>query len=280
MNRIHRKVTILIIFSLFSSISFGDNLFQAKVKADILNIRSGPSIDSKKSGELSDDQLIYIEKGKEFSMLLDGRGYVSNDFISLGEEVSKVKLIENVDVLGLPNKESRVLLSMEKDTEIEVSRYYQGFFQVSIDGKLGFIPVTSTDVGEEKEELSISADNEALLKEFKTHLGKRYAWGQEGPNTFDCSGFTLFIYKKYYKYNLPHSSRSMSKLGTYVDKKDLIFGDLVFFTTDRSGNVNHVGVYIGNGQFIHASSGKGKVIISPINSGFYDETYKWAKRIF
>lgn len=280
MNRIHRKVTILIIISFFSSISFADNLFQAKVNADILNIRSGPTIESEKTGELNNNQLVFVEKGKDFSMLLDGRGYVSNDFINLGDEIVRVKLIEDVEILGLPNKESRVIASMAKGTEIDISRYYEGYLQVSVDGVLGFIPIKSTELGEEKESTAIGLDNEALLKEFKTHLGKRYAWGQEGPNTFDCSGFTLFIYKKYYNYKLPHSSRSMSVLGKHIDKKNLKFGDLVFFTTDRSGNVNHVGVYIGNSQFIHASSGQDKVVISPINTGFYYETYKWARRIF
>lgn len=279
MNRVHRKVTILIIILLFSNISFADNLFQAKVNADILNIRSKPSIESEKSGQLRNSQMVYIEMGSEFSMLLDGRGYVSNDFLDIGNQLTEVEITTDTDVFGLPDENSRVLASVKKGEKLYVSRYFDGFLQVSIGEVLGFVSLEKTALFETNTE-KFNLENDELLKKFKTHLGKDYHWGHEGPNSFDCSGFTLFIYKEYYGYKLPHSSSSMSKLGTYVEKENLKFGDLVFFTTDRSGNVNHVGVYIGNGEFIHASSAKDKVMISPLNKGFYDEVYKWGKRFF
>ncbi|RLA62654.1 MAG: hypothetical protein DRQ78_07725, partial [Epsilonproteobacteria bacterium] len=95
----------------------------------------------------------------------------------------------------------------------------------------------------------------------KEKLGKKYVWGAAGgKNTFDCSGFTKYVYKKN-GIDIPRTSIRQSKYGQYVKRADLKKGDLVFFDTSkrRKGYVNHVGIYIGNNKFIHASSSKKKV---------------------
>jgi cell wall-associated NlpC family hydrolase len=81
-------------------------------------------------------------------------------------------------------------------------------------------------------------------------LGCKYSWGATGPKYFDCSGLTQYVYK-HFGINIPRVSRDQARAGTYVEKSDLQPGDLVFFAYS-SGVVHHVGIYIGNGSFIHA----------------------------
>jgi len=114
----------------------------------------------------------------------------------------------------------------------------------------------------------------------KKKLGRRYVWGATGTkNTFDCSGFTKYVYKKN-GIDIPRTSINQSKYGKYVSRKNLKKGDLIFFDTSkrRKGYVNHVGIYLGNGKFIHASSAKKKVVITSLNKNFYSKRYKGARR--
>ncbi len=111
------------------------------------------------------------------------------------------------------------------------------------------------------------------------HLGKPYVYGAAGPKAFDCSGFTSYIYKQM-GIKLNRSAADQSKNGVKVARKDLLPGDLIFFHTTRPG-ISHVGMYIGDGKFIHASSSRtGKVITSVLNSGYYNSRYVVAKRVW
>ncbi|NOR56566.1 MAG: LysM peptidoglycan-binding domain-containing protein, partial [Sulfurovum sp.] len=110
-----------------------------------------------------------------------------------------------------------------------------------------------------------------LTKDAKRKLGKRYVWGASGRgNTYDCSSFVKYVYRKN-GIEIPRTSIRQSKYGKHIARKDLQKGDLIFFDTSkrRKGYVNHVGMYIGNNQFIHASSAKHKVVITSLNKRFY-----------
>lgn len=121
-----------------------------------------------------------------------------------------------------------------------------------------------------------------LLKEAHRYLGRPYARGAKGPKAFDCSGFTSYIYRQF-GYTISPSSRSQYTEGEKVDRKDLRSGDLVFFTSRRSGNnVGHVGIVVsadnttGNFKFIHASN---KGITVSNFEGYYLGRYVGARRI-
>ncbi|MEA1914227.1 MAG: LysM peptidoglycan-binding domain-containing C40 family peptidase [Campylobacterota bacterium] len=118
-----------------------------------------------------------------------------------------------------------------------------------------------------------------LVKLARKKLGKRYVWGAQGQNSFDCSGFTYYVAKTN-GIKLPRKAIAQSKVGKPISKKNLVKGDFVFFDTSkkRRGYVNHVGIYIGNNQFIHASSAGKKVIITSLNKPFYKQRFKGARR--
>jgi cell wall-associated NlpC family hydrolase len=116
----------------------------------------------------------------------------------------------------------------------------------------------------------------------KQYLGVKYVWGGSSPSGFDCSGFVSYVFDKF-NISLDRSSASMASNGIAVDKEDLRPGDIVFFDTNGGLNqINHVGIYIGDGEFIQSSSANSakKVVISTLFSGFYKESYMRARRVF
>lgn len=98
----------------------------------------------------------------------------------------------------------------------------------------------------------------------KRYLGAPYSWGAAGPNAFDCSGFTMFVYSQV-GVSLPHSSRAQIGVGERVSRSDVAPGDLVFFGSP----IHHVGMYIGGGMMIHAPHSGDVVKISPAFRGDY-----------
>lgn len=107
-------------------------------------------------------------------------------------------------------------------------------------------------------------------------LGTKYRTGGTTTNGFDCSGFTMYVFK-HLGINLPHQSGSQFTMGTSVSRSDLRAGDLVFFNTSGSG-VSHVGIYVGDGKFAHASTSRG-VVVSSLSESYYVNRYVGAKRI-
>lgn len=117
-----------------------------------------------------------------------------------------------------------------------------------------------------------------ILSYARRWLGFPYHYGGSSPKGFDCSGFTAFVFR-FFGYDLPRSSVEQSNIGREIIREELVAGDLLFFRTLSSTRINHVGLYLGDGQFIHASSGRGRVIISPLNEGYYNGRFVKAVRI-
>ena len=123
---------------------------------------------------------------------------------------------------------------------------------------------------------SLEGGNSKLVDLAKSKLGCKYVWGATGPNTFDCSGLMLWCHKQL-GISIPRTSLAQSKSGKAVSKSDLQVGDLVFFKT-TSAPVGHVGMYIGNGQFIHAPNKNKPVKVDSLSSSYYSSRYVNARR--
>ena len=153
-----------------------------------------------------------------------------------------------------------------KDTSILIK--YENNKQNS---KLGnVIPVNSSRE-------SVNPNMEKALKLLKEQVGKPYVWGAEGPDSFDCSGLTQYIYKHALGKDIPRVAADQSKFGQPVSRDNLKPGDLLFFDTMNKGKVTHVGMYIGNNEFIHAANSKKGVIKSTL-TGHYDQKFVNARR--
>lgn len=133
---------------------------------------------------------------------------------------------------------------------------------------------------QESTETQSSTLGEEIVAYAKQYLGCPYVYGASGSSSFDCSGFTMYVYK-HFGYSLSHSATAQSKVGTHVDKEDLQPGDLVFFLDyETMDGIGHCGIYIGDGNFIHASSGSGYCVkISTLTSGSYLKRYATACRL-
>ena len=120
-----------------------------------------------------------------------------------------------------------------------------------------------------------------IIETAENFLGVKYVWAANGPFAFDCSGFTKYVFKEN-GITLPRHSGSQAMIGEKVCFAELQKGDLVFFDTSKEfkHRVNHVGIYIGNGQFIHASSGGKRVMISSFKQRkFYKNKFLYARRV-
>jgi len=113
----------------------------------------------------------------------------------------------------------------------------------------------------------------------KKNLGKPYEYGKIGPESFDCSGFVYAIHKEL-NITLPRTSLAQSEVkGSKIPRNLLQTGDLLFFDTAQKGKVNHSGIYLGDGEFIHASSGKANAVTISNLDGWYKDKFKWGKRL-
>ena len=116
-----------------------------------------------------------------------------------------------------------------------------------------------------------------LEKLIPEEMGKPYQWGGTGPDSYDCSGLVYSLYGKI-GISLPRVASAQAKVGIYVSKEDLTYGDLVFFARDGA-NVSHVGIYVGNGEFVHAPQTGDVVKKTTIMSGYYERTYYTSRRV-
>ena len=106
---------------------------------------------------------------------------------------------------------------------------------------------------------------EKFVAESKKYVGSPYVYGAVGPDSFDCSGLIYYVARESVGIQLPRTAKAIYNYCRIIPDKDKEIGDLLFFKTNSSDSITHVGIYIGNNQFIHASSKESKVIISTLD---------------
>ena len=213
-----------------------------------------------------------------YKVSFDGNsGYVSADFLQIDQDnifqsYGRVNA-DGVNVRSSASTDGEVLASVNSGTIVTVTGLVDGWYSVTCQyGTEGYIRSDFVDLTAS----SISSSNSSIISFAKQYLGTRYSYGGASPSGFDCSGFTMYVYKQF-GYSLPHTATGQwqSGIGTKVYSIGALqAGDLVFFN-DPSRNAgkacSHAGIYIGGGQFIHsASSTSNGVIISDLTSGYYN----------
>gem|GEM_PF-635491 len=119
---------------------------------------------------------------------------------------------------------------------------------------------------------------QTLLKRALALLGTPYRWGGTGTNGFDCSGLVGYVFKTALGVELPRVSRDMANTGQRVDRSSLTAGDIVFFGV-HGRRVDHVGIYVGNGQFLHAPRTGKDVMVSSLDKGYWSGRFMEARRV-
>lgn len=149
---------------------------------------------------------------------------------------------------------------------------FQRYHGIAADGIVG--PVTSKVLDRAVQR---KWTTNGIIATAKKYIGVPYRWGGSTASGFDCSGFVKYVFAKQ-GITLPRVSRDQFKAGWAVSYNSLKSGDLVFFSTNGTGQVSHLGIYMGKGQFIHASTSKG-VTISSFTS-YWKNVYVGARRIY
>lgn len=205
-------------------------------------------------------------------------GFVSADYLSVDQDNSFESYGrvngESVNLRSQASTDSDVVTTLDSGTIVTVNALEDGWYAITCKyGTEGYIRSDFLDL------TTSSSSASGVVDYAKQYLGTRYSYGGASPSGFDCSGFTMYIYKQF-GYSLPHSATSQwqSGIGTRVYSiSELQPGDLVFFN-DPSRNAgkacSHAGIYIGGGQIIHASSSRSQgVIISDLTSGYYNQYF-------
>ena len=311
-----------------------DSVVSVDKKSDIAKptvIKNGMST-KLKSARLEKEEIVKIKQNEvktehteeELISILDNNqteSYVLNydsNIIKSAKPLEIAKSEDNIDLfdgyeIDIENVEQTKKIKNKKDNKKEeiVPKNTSDF------DKLKYSKLVS-DNGLDK-----FVNQSDLLSYAVEELGKPYVYGANGPSTFDCSGFTSYVFKKS-GISIPRTSYLQAEKGESVDKNKLKSGDLVFFDTRslskletevddpidgavvvqesietvvshdledtnfdkekkkrviiKPSKVTHVGIYIGDGKFIHASSGQKKVVINELDSKYYSERYYGAKR--
>ena len=248
----------------------------------------------------------------------DCTGFVSPEYVELLKrsdtfETYGIVDAEEMSLLKEADGSSEVLATLKDGDRVEVTGLDNGWFAVKSGDKTGYVTGDDLDLTMEKEapKPKVTAKAAAKKAEVKTetaadntsgetttetvvssgsgndivsfamqYLGTPYAYGGTGSGGFDCSGFTMHVFSNF-GVGLAHGATPQLNNGYAVSQSELQPGDLVFFfgTYNTSSAASHVGIYVGGGQFIHASTSRG-VIISSLSESYYANRYLTARRVF
>jgi len=148
---------------------------------------------------------------------------------------------------------------------------------VDID-KLNMLWIAYLSEDEEAEYSDNGIKKDEFMEDIVDWLGTPYRFGGTTKRGVDCSSFMQHLYKNSLNVEMPRTANMQFSVGQEIERDDLQFGDLVFFKTRRYAPITHVGVYLGDDLFAHASSRNG-VTIASLNSSYYSRTYRGAKRL-
>lgn len=272
------------------------NLGIVTVSEGKVNIRDSASMDGKIVGKIGKDAgCDVLEENGEWLHVKSGKveGYMKAEYVLTGTDALEkastlLKTVADVNTDGLkvrtePNTECDVLDIVGSGQSFDVLEELDEWVKIDLDGEEGYLFKEYVDIGAKLDQaLTISevrygegvSDVRIALSEFaKQYIGNPYVWGGTSlTKGADCSGFVLSVFRNY-GMSLPHSSRAQANCGTAVSLSDLKPGDLVFYG-NKSG-INHVAIYVGGGQVVHASNPRVGITIS----GMYYRSPVKARRI-
>lgn len=259
--------------------------------ASSLHVRSKPSTSAKSIGALTRGQKCQVVSASNgwSRIKYDGSyGYVSSEYLSKNKPSSSSSSSSGktryctasaLNVRSKPSTSAKAIGSLTRGQSCTVTSTSNGWSRIKYHGSKGY--VSSEYLSKKKPSSSggssSSSRGQRIVSTAKSLLGCKYEYGATGPNKFDCSGFTQYVYRKC-GVSIPRTSSSQFNSRNNVSKSNLRAGDLVFYDTNNSGGVSHVGIYLGSGRMIHAANSRDDVCIDSIDSAYYSKRYKGAGR--
>ncbi len=226
----------------------------------------------------------------------EATGYIHSDFLIDAPQTAQVEATDRkgmiigsvVNLREQPTTASGVLTQLRNGTAVLIKSAENGWTKVSYGDLTGYVSSEylrdlsgTTSRGSDGSVSAATGDKaSALITYAKTLLGVPYRYGGTTTRGFDCSGYVQYVYRNALGISLPRTGTTQYNAGTKVSKSELQVGDIVAFRSRSSKSIQHVGIYIGDGKFIHSSSPGDVVKIDTLNSGYYNTYYYGASRIF
>ena len=313
MKLTRKLVFTLIIITIFASMipfsATADGIIAygaATVDTPVLRLRSGPGTDFAVVDRLSEGDIVVILERTEsewYKVNFHGAvGYVNTPFlrdILVAENFNAQGQVTGsvVRVRERPNTTSNVLAQYPERTIMTVIGINNGWYKVRHDGHTGYIRSDLMEIICGQRAASASASSPARISitspapspnltvgqqiaEFALEfLGVRYVWGGTSPSGFDCSGLVAYVYREFGVSVTRTASGQFRDNGVHIAKEDLYPGDLVFFSSNGGRSVTHVGIYVGESEFVHASQSGVGVVISRLDSAYYTRVWHGGKRL-
>ena len=262
-----------------------EKLGMSNISEGNLNIRKKATTDSEIVGKMTKNNACEILGTKDdWTKIKSGSvtGYVKSEYLYTGDDAIKVAekaviTVATVNTTTLrvrkkPSVDSSVVSLVGEGEDLTVEKIVDGWYKVEVDDEKGYISGDFVDISQKlptassiKELNQSSSDGVAstgssLVQYALQFVGNRYVWGGTSlTNGVDCSGFTMQVYARY-GVSLPHHAASQPAYGTRVSASEAKPGDLFFYS--NGGGINHVAIYIGNGQVVHASNPRTGIKIS------------------
>ena len=171
----------------------------------------------------------------------------------------------NTTMYSKARQSSEKVATVKEGTSRKVLKTTKYYYKIKLNGKIGYI--------KKRAALVEDADvQNALAETAKAQIGKKYKWGGKGPDEFDCSGLTSYVYAQNRK-KIPGTTRAQYTSAVKIRKSGLKKGDLVFFSNDDSKNVGVVGIYIGDNQVVMAANSRKGVTQVSLTTNYYNKHF-------
>ncbi len=254
-----------------------------------VNLRKEPSTSSTILGKVVEgDNLIsegLTDDGEWHKVKFgDIEGYIYKDYVT--EDINKIlgegKVNSGVNFRKEPSTEAEIIDKIPAGANITILGTEAEWYKVKYNDQEGWIVARCVDRVTSTSRSGTNSVAKKVVELAKQQLGKKYVWGGNGPTTFDCSGLTKYVYGKV-GVKLERVSYNQATQGIKVDKSKLQVGDLLFFSginaSSSSAKISHVGIYIGNGEFLHAANSSRGVVIDDLDTDYYKKHYVTARRV-
>ena len=281
--------------------STSTNTTKATVTADSLNVRSGAGTNYSVITKISKGTVVDVLESnsngwKKIKTSNGTTGWVSGSYLTSGStstggstggstSQTSYKATVTADSLNVRSGAGTsysIVTKLSKGTVVDViESNSNGWKKIKTSGgTTGWVSGSYLTNGVVEEPSNPSTNKaQAVVDLAHKQLGKPYVWGSEGPSSFDCSGLTYYVFKNAAGITLPRTSSAQYSAGVAVSKSNLQPGDLIFSSTDGTGNITHVAIYVGDGQMIHAPrSGKNVEKVS-ISTNYWNNAYVGARRV-
>lgn len=295
------RVSALVVLCavLLTGVAFAENLGGGTVNASALNLRAEPSTDAEKLTTVPRGTAVIVAEqvsSEWYRVICKGiEGYMAAQYIDFTETLDAsfgTGAIQGTTVRMRATAAfaDNVLGYYNTGTLMNITGVSGGWYKVEHNGTTGYVssdymtlasasasvqntstPQQGSSTGE------YSAGGQTIVDTAMKYLGVPYVWAGSSPSGFDCSGFVNYVYKEC-GYSINRTAATIAENGCEVARTDLQVGDAVCFYNSGMSYIGHVGIYIGNNQIIHASSGGGRVMVSEL-TGYYDRTYHSAHRL-